>query len=175
MNSKPPGFVDRQTSNDEIDIWNYFRKTRSERRRRQSSGSLPPIYTGIFQSDDEEKSPHINYCLPLDIYYHGQQHSTNDKASSSTNSHKKKKSTQPKQKQPVAFKKISRNLYTDQIKQNLLSSYSTENTPVCDCKPPSTCDDGVCMNRLLSTECSPDCACGISSSIRKSLSHHSLP
>ena len=169
-NSKPIRFVDPQVSNDRIQIFNYFSKTRAERRRRQSSGSLPSFYTGLFESD-EEKSPHIDYCLPLDIYYHGQQNSTNDKASSLTNSHKKKKSTQPKQKQPVAFKKIPRNLYTDQIKQNLLSSYSSEHAPVCDCKPPSTCEDSVCMNRLLSTECSPNCACGMSSHIRRSISH----
>lgn len=169
-NSKPIGFVDPPVSNDQIEISNNSSKTRAERRRRQSSGSLPSFYTGLFESD-EEKSPHIDYCLPLDIYYHGQQNSINDKASSLTNSHKKKKSTQPKQKQPVAFKKIYRNLYTDQIKQNLLSSDSSENTPVCDCKPPNTCEDNVCMNRLLSTECSPNCACGMSSHIRRSISH----
>lgn len=134
------------------------------RRRRQSSGSLPSFYTGIFESDDN-KSPHIDYCLPYDIYWHGQQKSVNNSSSSvsiSTSSRKKKKSSQPKQKQPLPYKKIFRNVYTDQIKQNLLSSYTSEKTPICDCKPPGTCEDGLCVNKLLFTECLPNCACGMS-------------
>lgn len=139
----------------------YFHRTRAERRRRQSSSSLPSFYTGLFQSDGE-KSPHIDYCLPLDIYWHGQQNSHHESSSTTTtNSHKKKKSTQPKQRQPVPYKKISRNIYTDQIKQSLLSSYSSEDASVCDCKPPATCEDNVCMNKLSSTECSPNCSCGM--------------
>ena len=139
----------------------FISKTRTERRRRQSSGSLPSFYTGIFESD-EEKSPHIDYRLPYDIYYQSQQKTIDhSSSSSSTFPHQKKKSSQPKQKQPLPYKKISRNAYTDQIKQTLLASYSTENAPVCDCQPPETCEDGICMNRVLFTECLPDCACGM--------------
>lgn len=153
----------------------FSNKSRNARRRRQSSGSLPSFYTGIFESDDD-KSPHIDYCLPYDIYWHGQQkakqitenHSspphpattTTLSSSVSTFQHKKKKSSQPKQKQPSPYKKIFRNVYSDQLRQNLLSSYSTEKAPVCDCKPPETCEDGVCLNKIIYTECLPSCACG---------------
>ncbi len=81
-------------------------------------------------------------------------------SSTSTFQHKKKKSSNPKQKQPLPYKKISRNVYTDQIRQNLLSSYSAEKAPICDCKPPATCEDGVCLNRGLFIECT-NCACGM--------------
>ncbi len=155
-----------------IFLYMFSHKNRNERRRRQSSGSLPSFYTGIFESDDDDKSAHIDYCLPYDIYWHGQQKfkqttvnnsSTSSLLSSSisTFQHKKKKSSQPKQKQPLPYKKIFRNVYTDQLRQSLLSSYSTEKAPVCDCKPPETCEDGVCMNRFIFTECLPTCACGI--------------
>lgn len=80
--------------------------------------------------------------------------------STSTFQHKKKKSNQPKQKQPAPYKRIVRNAYTDQLRQTLLSSDNAEKTPVCECKPPGTCEDGVCLNRMMFTECLPDCACG---------------
>jgi hypothetical protein len=140
-----------------------------ERRRRQSSGSLPSFYTGIFESDDE-KSPHIDYCLPYDIYWFEQQQQQQVKqttvnnfsssVSTSTFQHQKKKSSKPKQKQPVPYKKIFRNVYSDQLKSNLLSTYTTEKAPVCDCKPPETCEDGVCLNKIIFTECLANCACG---------------
>ncbi|CAF2013141.1 unnamed protein product [Rotaria magnacalcarata] len=47
-------------------------KYRLGRRRRQSSGSLPPFYTGIFESDNE-KSSFVDYHLPYDIYWFAQQ------------------------------------------------------------------------------------------------------
>ena len=133
------------------------------RRRRQSSGSLPPFYTGIFESDDDKPS-HIDYCLPYDIYWHGQHKALNHTSSSisiSSSPRKKKKSNPPKQRQPLPYKKIFRNVYTDQIKQNILASYSAENAPVCDCKPPGTCEDNICVNKLLFTECLPACACSM--------------
>jgi len=148
----------------------FSSKSRVERRRRQSSGSLPSFYTGIFESDDD-KSPHIDYCLPYDIYWFGQQNakqttvnnaSSSLSLSTSTFQHKKKKSSQPKQKQPLPYKKIFRNVYTDQLRQNLLSSYSAEEAPVCDCKPSATCEDGVCLNKIMFTECLPTCTCGMS-------------
>ncbi|CAF2743751.1 unnamed protein product [Rotaria sp. Silwood2] len=152
-------------------------KNRLENRRRQSSGSLPPFYMGIFESDDD-KSSYINYHLPYDIYWFGQQQAkettiinppTPSLASSSTSTfqHTKKKSNKPKQKQPLPYKKILRNVYIDQLRQNLLSSYSIEKAPVCDCKPPGTCEDGVCLNRMIFTECLPDCACSVKCSNQK--------
>jgi hypothetical protein len=147
----------------------FSNKNRLERRRRQSSGSLPPFYTGIFESDDDP-SPYIDYCLPYDIHWFGQQKAKQSTVISSSSPlpsstsifpHKKKKSSQPKQKQPLPYKKILRNVYTDQIRQNLLSSYSAETAPVCDCKPSETCEDGACFNRKIFTECLPNCACGI--------------
>ncbi|CAF1039536.1 unnamed protein product [Rotaria sordida] len=152
-------------------------KNRLERRRRQSSGSLPPFYTGIFESNDD-KSSYIDYHLPYDIYWFGQQQQTKEttlnnstspllSSSISTFQHTKKKSNKPKQKQPLPFKKISRNAYSDQLRQSLLSSYSIEKAPVCDCKPSGTCEDGVCLNRMIFTECLPDCACGVKCSNQK--------
>lgn len=160
----------------------FSNKTRVERRRRQSSGSLPPFYTGIFESDDD-KSPHIDYCLPYDIYWHGQQKakqiqenqpssppsppppSTNPlpplASTITTFQYQKKKSSRPKQKQPLPYKKIIRNVYTDQLRQSLLSSNSTEKTPACNCKPPDTCEDGICLNKMMFTECPMPCVCGM--------------
>ena len=147
----------------------FSNKNRPERRRRQSSGTLPPFYTGIFESDDD-KSPSIDYCLPYDVYWYGQQKAKETTvipsssplpSSTSTFQHKKKKSSKPKQKLPLPYKKIVRNIYTDQIRQNLLSSYTTEKAPVCDCKPPGTCEDGICFNRKIYTECLTSCVCGI--------------
>ncbi|CAF4678508.1 unnamed protein product [Rotaria sp. Silwood1] len=151
-------------------------KNRSEIRRRQSSGSLPPFYTGIFESDDD-KSSYIDYHLPYDIYWFGQQQAKETtvinsipsltSSSISTFQHTKKKSNKPKQKQPLPYKKILRNVYTDQLRQSLLSSYSVEKAPVCDCKPSGTCEEGVCLNRMIFTECLSHCTCGIKCSNQK--------
>jgi len=150
-------------------VYIFSNKTHLERRRRQSSGSLPPFYTGIFESDDD-KSPYIDYRLPYDIYWSDQKKSeqiteinnvSSPIISTSIFPHQKKKSSKPKQKQPSPYKKILRNVYTDQLRQNLLSSYSIEKAPVCDCKPPDTCEDGTCLNRMIFTECLPKCNCGM--------------
>jgi hypothetical protein len=149
----------------------FSNKTRLEQQRRQSSGSLPPFYTGIFESDDD-KSSYLDYCLPYDIYWYGQKNSQqiainnisppiSSSTSTSTFQHQKKKSSKPKQKQPSPYKKIFRNIYTDQLRQNIVSSYSAEKAPVCDCKPPDTCEDGTCLNRMIFTECLSSCACGM--------------
>lgn len=114
------------------------KKIRSERRRRQSSCSIPSIYTTFLQSDDENKS--IKNLSP--------------------NSHQKKKSSQPKQKQPSPYKKITRNIYTDQIKQKLLANYNTQHASICECKPSDTCEDNACLNKLSFTECLSTCVCG---------------
>ncbi|UJR25931.1 hypothetical protein I4U23_007279 [Adineta vaga] len=169
---------------------NYYKKSPDEksksvnskthqRRSRQSSGSLPQFYTGIYESDDDNNTtPHIDYHLPYDIYWHGQQESKQASVINSTlplssssitaNIHQtKKKSNKPKQKQPSPYKKLFRNVYSDQLKQSLLTSYSTENAPVCDCKPPGTCEDGVCVNKMIFTECLTSCACGTKCSNQK--------
>jgi len=121
------------------------KKSRSERRRRPSSDSIPSIYTTFLQSDDEDKIVR----------------------NSSVHSHQKKKSCQPKQKQPSPYKKITRNTYTDQIKQKLLANYSTENASACECKPSATCEDGVCLNKMSFTECLSTCVCGSKCSNQK--------
>ncbi|CAM4952280.1 unnamed protein product [Rotaria socialis] len=153
----------------------YSNKDRLEKRRRQSSGSLPPFYTGIFESDNE-KSSFVDYHLPYDIYWFAQQQnkektlevsSAAPTSSISMFQHKKKKSDKPKPKRQSPYKKILRNVYTDQIRQNLLSSYSTAKAPVCDCRPSGTCEDGVCVNRMIFTECLPDCVCGVKCSNQK--------
>ncbi|CAF0858661.1 unnamed protein product [Adineta ricciae] len=146
-------------------------KSRLERRR-QSSGSLPPFYTGIYEaSDDMSKASHTDFCLPYDIFWHSQQKAkqpsvinapvTSSMITTTSDSHqRKKKSSKPKQKLPSPYKKITRNVYSDQLKQSLLVSYNADKVPVCDCKPSDTCEDGVCVNKLTFTECSSSCACG---------------
>jgi hypothetical protein len=98
----------------------FSHKNRLVGRRRQSSGSLPPFYTGIFESDDEKFS-YINYQLPFDIYWFSQkQNITSPKP---TNSPKKKKLLEPKQKPELSYKNFSRNTHTDSpIQPNLVSS-----------------------------------------------------
>ncbi|CAF0970907.1 unnamed protein product [Adineta steineri] len=147
-------------------------KSFPERRRlrRQSSGSLPSFYTGIFESDDA-KSSYIDYRLPYDIYWQEQQKTKQPTMNNhfphmitSTISilrHNKKKSSKPKQKQLSPYKKIFRNVYSDQLRQHALSLNTTEHTPTCECKPPQTCEDGVCLNRVMFTECTIHCACGV--------------
>jgi hypothetical protein len=106
----------------------FSHKNRLLRRRRQSSGSLPPFYTGIFQSDDEILS-YIDYQLPFDIYWFSQkQGNTITSPSKSINPTKNKKSTESKQKQALPNKRIVRNTYIDpSVQQNLLTSSSTNN------------------------------------------------
>lgn len=158
-------------------MFSLFSNKTQNRRSRQSSSSLPPFYTGIYESDNDNNTvSHIDYCLPYDIYWHGQQKSNQtsinetslpSSSSSITSSlhQKKKKSTKPKQKKPSPYKKLFRNVYSDQLKQSLLTSYSAEKAPVCDCKPPGTCEDGVCVNKMIFTECSSNCACGMKNSL----------
>ena len=155
----------------------------SKRRRRRSSGTRPPFYTDIIEFDGET-SPHRDFRLPSDVIWNGQQQqqaetwsSTASSASSAPASTtdtvglapKKKKSTRPKQKQPVPCKQVQRNVYTDQLRQSLQASSNAEEAPVCDCKPPDTCEDGSCMNRMIYTECLPTCACGKWQTMRRKL------
>ena len=67
----------------------------------------------------------------------------------------------PQQKQPLPFKNIQRNIYNDKVRQSLSSTYNTEQPHICDCKPPGTCEDGSCLNRMMFTECSLNCVCGM--------------
>lgn len=156
----------------------------SKRRRCQSSGSLPPFYRGIFESDDDKDS-HLDYQLPYDIFWFSKQrereketqptievfpispalpdHSFSSSPMSLAESTlKKKKASQPKQKRPVPYKKIQRNQYADQLQQKLLASPNTEKSSSCNCKASDTCDDDACLNRMSFTECSTSCACGTS-------------
>ena len=129
---------------------------------------MPPFYTGIFESNNN-KSLHIDYHLPYDIYWFSQQQTKKTilinpssplSSLTTTIQHKKKKISSPKQRQPLVYKKILRNVYTDQLRQSLLSSYDAERAPVCDCKSPGTCEYSTCLNRIMLTECLPNCACG---------------
>jgi len=105
----------------DIDPKTISNKNRFVRRRRQSSGSLPPFYTGIFESDDEKLS-YINYQLPFDIYWFNQKREIS--FTKSPNQHKKKK-----QKPEVSYKNFSRNTHTDSpIQQNILSSNKIPHT-----------------------------------------------
>ncbi|CAF3874447.1 unnamed protein product [Rotaria sp. Silwood1] len=84
-------------------------KNRGIRRRQQLSGSLPPFYKGIFESDDEKLS-YIDYRLPFDIYWFSQKQAmiinSSPLPSKSINQQQnKKKINQPKQKQQSLFNK----------------------------------------------------------------------
>ena len=51
---------------------NYYKTTsKTNRRSRHFSGSLPPIYTGLFENE-EKKLSYVNYQLPYDIYWFSQ-------------------------------------------------------------------------------------------------------
>jgi hypothetical protein len=95
-------------------------KNRVVRRRRQSSGSLPPFYTGIFESDDEKFS-YINYQLPFDIYWFSQKQVIT--SSKSPNQNKKKK-------QELSYKNFSRNTHINspiqQISNKILNTLKME-------------------------------------------------
>jgi hypothetical protein len=106
----------------------FSNKHRLLRRRRHSSGSLPPFYTGIFQSDEEILS-YIDYQLPFDIYWFSQkQGNTITTPSKPINPTKNKKSTESKQKQALPNKRIVRNTSIDPfVQQNLLAASSTNN------------------------------------------------
>lgn len=153
----------------------------SKHRQCQSSGSLPPFYRGIFESDDD-KEKHLDYRLPYDIFWFGQKRKEKETESTievfpispvipdhsfsaSPISYveittKKKKASQPKQKKPVPYKKIQRNQYTEQLQQKLLTAPNAEKSSSCNCKISDTCDDGICLNRMSFTECSANCSCG---------------
>ncbi|CAF1362506.1 unnamed protein product, partial [Adineta ricciae] len=89
----------------ELDSKSANTKNRSTRRQPISSGSLPPFYTAIFQSD-ENKLSYIDYKLPYDIYWHSQKR-TNATITSPLKAvaQPKKKSSESKQKQELPNKR----------------------------------------------------------------------
>ena len=99
---------------------NSFSK-RIIRQRRQLSATLPPFYTGLFETDDGNLS-YIDYQLPFDIYWFSQKRKTviAPPPSQPSNQNKKKKLYEPKQKQPLP---IQRNTQT----MNVLSSEINDN------------------------------------------------
>ncbi|UJR22985.1 hypothetical protein I4U23_026012 [Adineta vaga] len=109
-------------TNNEIDSKLTNSKSRLSRRQQSTSGSLPPFYTAIFQSE-ENRSSYIDYKLPYDIYWLNQKSgNTISSPTELVSPPKKKKSSESKQKQPLPNKRIIRNISIDpSIQHHLLS------------------------------------------------------
>ncbi|CAF1056695.1 unnamed protein product, partial [Didymodactylos carnosus] len=135
------------------------------RRISDSSSSLPPLYNFIVRG---EKVQHLDYQLPYDMYWTWKRQNKGDQEN--------KKVLKPcneiiekKTKKIFNYKKILKNSYSDPtIRQNLLTSYTSETSPVCECKSPSNCADEHCLNRMIFTECTPQsCPCGLACTNQK--------
>ncbi|CAF0872161.1 unnamed protein product [Didymodactylos carnosus] len=127
-----------------------------------SSSCLPSLYNLIVRG---EKIQYLDYHLPYDVYWTWKRQNKNNQETQkvskpSTEIVEKKKV--PSVKKTSNYKKILKNLYSDPtIRQSLLTNYTSETSPICECKSPSNCADEHCLNRMIFTECtSQSCPCG---------------
>lgn len=116
--------------------------SRLARKRSHPSASLPPFYTGIFESD-QDTSSHLDYQLPYDIFWFSQKQSTAARP-------KKRKLRSTQSKEQPAYEEISENLYSDaSIRESLLASNTDDQSPACGCQSSGTCDDGLCTKQRI--------------------------
>lgn len=125
----------------------------------KSTGSLPPIYKGLFESIDEA-STHVDYVLPYDIYWESKQAKSSNATPEGGVQQRKKKIERPKNKSKISFEKINKNIYNEHTRRAVLLANNAEKHNTCLCKPTDNCAEGQCLNRMVFTECSNKCPCG---------------